>query len=173
MILVISLLFNMLIIKINLTEQEKGGHMFAWLLVLHILGASIWTGGHLILSVVVLPKVLKYKSPEMLLEFEQNYEKIGMPALVIQVTTGLMMSYQILPDVSLWFDMSIPLAHGIAAKLVLLALTVTLALDARFRVIPKLSKDNLVDMALHIFPVTIISVVFVFVGVSFRVGWLS
>ncbi len=94
----------------------------------------------------------------MLLEFEQGYEKVEMPALVIQVVTGLMLAYHMLPDVTLWFDMSIPLAHGIAAKLTFLLARFLLALDARFRVIPKLSKDNLWDMALHIVPVTIISV---------------
>lgn len=145
--------------------------MFGLLLTLHILAATIWTGGHLILSLIILPKVLKHKSPEMLLDFEQGYEKIGMPALIIQVVTGLMLAHHLLPDVSLWFDMSIPLAHAIVAKLTLLGLTILLALDARFRVIPNLSKDNLVDMALHIIPVTIISVLFVIVGVSFRAGW--
>lgn len=146
--------------------------MFGVLLTLHILAATIWTGGHLVLSLIILPKVLKHKSPEMLLDFEQGYEKIGMPALMVQVVTGLMLAHHLLPDVSLWFDMSIPLAHGIAAKLTLLGLTVLFALDARFRVIPNLSKDNLIDMALHIVPVTIISVLFVIVGVSFRTGWL-
>lgn len=147
--------------------------MYGLLLTLHILAATIWTGGHIVLSVVILPKVLKNRSPAQLLDFESVYEKIGMPALIIQVITGLMLAHRMLPDVSLWFDMSIPLAHGIAAKLSLLALTFMFALDARFRVIPKLSKDNLTDMALHIIPVTLFSVLFVIVGVSFRVGWLG
>ena len=95
-----------------------------------------------------------------------------MPALIIQIITGLMLAYRMLPDISLWFDMSIPLAHGIAAKLTLLALTFIFALDARFRVIPKLSESNLNDMALHIIPVTVFSILFVIVGVSFRAGWL-
>ncbi len=147
--------------------------MYGLLLALHILAATIWTGGHIVLSVVILPKVLKNKSPEQLLDFESVYEKIGMPALIIQVITGLMLAHRMLPDVSLWFDMSIPLSHGIAAKLTLLALTFMFALDARFRVIPNLSKDNLTDMALHIIPVTFFSILFVLVGVSFRVGWLG
>ena len=108
----------------------------------------------------------------MLHNFESAYEKIGMPALIIQVITGLMLAHRMLPDVSLWFDMSIPLAHGIAAKLTLLGLTVLFALDARFRVVPKLSASNLVDMAWHIIPVTLFSILFVIVGVSFRAGWL-
>lgn len=147
--------------------------MYGLLLALHILAATIWTGGHIVLSVVVLPRVLRERSPQRLLEFESVYEKIGMPALVVQIVTGLMLAYRMLPDISLWFDMSIPLAHGIAAKLTLLFLTFAFALDARFRVIPKLSVSNLNDMALHIIPVTIFSILFVLVGVSFRVGWLT
>lgn len=146
--------------------------MFGLLLTLHILAATIWTGGHIVLSVVVLPRVLKERSAQRLLEFESVYEKIGMPALVIQIITGIMLAYRMIPDVSLWFDMSNPIAHGIAAKLTLLGLTFAFALDARFRVIPKLSASNLNDMALHIIPVTVFSILFVLVGVSFRAGWL-
>lgn len=146
--------------------------MYGTLLLLHILAATIWTGGHIVLSVVILPKVLREKSPEQLHSFESVYEKIGMPALIIQVITGLMLAYRLLPDISLWLDVSNPIAHGILAKLTLLTLTVIFALDARFRVIPALSKDNLTDMAWHIVPVTLFSILFVVVGVSFSTGWL-
>lgn len=146
--------------------------MYGFLLAVHILSATIWTGGHIVLSLVILPRVLKNRSPAELLNFESGFEKIGMPALIIQIISGLMLAYQLIPDVSLWFDFSNPLAHGIVAKLSLLALTLVFAIDARFRVIPKLSESNLVDMALHIIPVTIFSILFVLVGVSFRAGWL-
>lgn len=146
--------------------------MFGLLLSLHIISATIWTGGHIVLSLVILPSVLKHRNPQQLTDFEQVYEKIGMPALIVQVVTGLMLAYRMLPDITPWFDTSIPLAHGIMAKLLLLAMTVLFALDARFRVIPKLSPENLWDMAWHIIPVTVISVLFVLVGVSFRAGWL-
>ena len=98
----------------------------------------------------------------------------GTPAylFVVQIITGLMLAYRMLPDISLWFDMSIPIAHGIMVKLILLGLTFIFALDARLRVIPKLSESNLNDMALHIIPVTLFSILFVIAGVSFRAGWL-
>ena len=146
--------------------------MFGLILFLHILGATIWTGGHIILALGVLPQVLKTRSPEQLLDFESMYEKIGMPALVIQVLSGLWLAYRLLPDVGQWFNLSNPIAHGILAKLIILLLTLALAVDARFRVIPKLSTDNLWDMAWHIIAVTIMSILFVLVGVSFRTGWL-
>ncbi|WP_298769149.1 CopD family protein [uncultured Shewanella sp.] len=146
--------------------------MHGILLAIHLLCATIWTGGHIVLSAVVLPGVLRERSPQKLLSFESAYEKVGMPALVIQIITGLILSYQLLPNVSLWFDTTNPLSKGILIKLSLLALTLIFAIDARFRVMPKLSKDNLLDMALHIIPVTIFSMLLVIVGVSFRTGWL-
>lgn len=146
--------------------------MYDILLLLHILGATIWTGGHIILSVAILPSVLKERSPQMLLNFESAYEKVGMPALIIQVITGVMLAHRLLPDVGQWFNMSNPLAHPVAAKLILLALTTGFALNARFRVIPNLSPSNLHVMAWHIVSVTVISILFVVVGVSFRTGWL-
>jgi putative copper export protein len=147
--------------------------MYGTLLLLHILGATIWTGGHIVLSIVVLPQVLNNRDSGQLLNFESVYEKIGMPALVVQVITGLMLAYHILPDISQWFNMANSISHAILAKLTLLALTVGFAIHARFRVIPNLSDKNLTIMAWHIVPVTIFSILFVIVGVSFRAGWLS
>lgn len=145
--------------------------MYGLALFLHILAATIWTGGHIVLSVVVLPRVLKERSPGRLLEFESVYERIGLPALVIQIVTGLFLAYRMLPDFGQWFDFTNPVAHAIALKLLLLAATFGFAIDAKLRVIPKLSDRTLVTMAWHIVPVTILSILFVVAGVSFRTGW--
>lgn len=145
--------------------------MYGLILLLHLLGATIWTGGHIVLATVILPRVLKERSPRRLLEFEQAFEKIGMPALIVQVLTGLWLAWHLVPDPIEWFNMSNPIAHGIAAKLLLLALTVAFALDAKLRVLPRFDESKLVDMAWHIIPVTVFSVLFVAVGVSFRAGW--
>lgn len=146
--------------------------MYTVLLLLHILAATIWTGGHVVLSVVVLPDVLRERSVAKLMAFESVFEKIGMPALIIQVVTGLLLAHRLLPDVGLWLDLSNPVSHAIAAKLCLLGLTFGLALNARFRVIPHLTAERLTVMAWHIVSVTLLSVLFVAVGVSFRTGWL-
>jgi putative copper export protein len=145
--------------------------MYDVALFLHVLGATIWTGGHIVLAGVVLPRVLRERSPERLLEFESVYEKIGMPALVVQIVTGIYLAHRLLPDVSQWLDFSNPVAAPIALKLTLLALTFAFALDAKFRVLPNLRSDTLLTMAWHIIPVTILSVLFVATGVSFRTGW--
>ncbi|MFV0478367.1 MAG: copper resistance protein CopD [Parahaliea sp.] len=146
--------------------------MYSLLLVLHILGATIWTGGHIVLSCAVLPRVLRERSPQRLIDFEQAYEKIGMLALLVQVVTGLMLAYQFLPDLSQWMDFSNPLVHLLMFKLTLLLITVLFALDARFRVLPGFDEHRIVSMAWHIIPVTILSILFVIAGVSLRAGWL-
>jgi len=55
--------------------------MITTAIVLHVLAATIWTGGHIVLATTVLPKILKTKNIDKLLEFEMGYEKVGMPAL--------------------------------------------------------------------------------------------
>ena len=76
--------------------------MHGLLLLLHILAATIWTGGHLVLTLVVMPRVLRNKSPSELLQFESRYERLGIPALLIQVTTGLWLAHELVPDVGQW-----------------------------------------------------------------------
>ncbi|OGT79680.1 MAG: copper resistance protein CopD [Gammaproteobacteria bacterium RIFCSPLOWO2_02_FULL_61_13] len=147
--------------------------MYGTLLLLHILAATVWTGGHLVLALTVLPRVLKQRSPAELLRFESAYERIGIPALLIQVATGIWLAHRVVPDMSQWLVFDDPISRLIGAKLVLLTLTIAFAVDARLRIIPRLSEENLTALAWHIIPVTMISVLFVVVGVSFRTGWFS
>ena len=146
--------------------------MYGYLILAHILGATVWTGGHIVLSLAVLPRVLKENSPERLLEFESAFERIGKPAMLVQIITGLLLAHRLLPDVYLWLDWSNPVSRVVGMKLMLLASTILLAADAKLRVLPKLSNKNLWDMAAHIIAVTLLSVLFVIVGVSFKTGWL-
>ena len=55
--------------------------MQAYILTLHILAATVWTGGHLVLAIVILPQILKKRDVKGLMEFETKYESMGMPAL--------------------------------------------------------------------------------------------
>lgn len=125
----------------------------------------------MVLAFGYLPEALKTKSVEELQRFETKFEKIGIPALVIQILTGIFLALRMSPDWGSWFDFSGPF-RGIGVKLVLLFLTALLAVDARLRVIPKLNPGNLNSLAWHIIPVTIIGVLFVVVGALFRIGGL-
>lgn len=140
------------------------------LLILHLLGASIWTGGHLILALVILPKALSSHSIEGLMAFEEKFEKVGMPALAVQIITGIWMAYQLLPNVGSWFELDNDLSILISLKLLLLLLTIIVALHARFYRIPNLTADTLKSFSVNIILVTLLSVAFVIVGTLFRTG---
>lgn len=144
--------------------------MFNYILIMHLLGATVWTGGHLILVSVILPKAVLTADIDTLLQFEQQFEKVGMPALGIQIVTGLWMAYQLLPNVKSWFAFDNDLSILISLKLLLLLLTIMVALHARFYRIPKLSVHTLKAFSVNIILVTLFSVSFVVVGTLFRTG---
>ncbi len=145
--------------------------MFNYILILHLLGATVWTGGHLILVSVILPKAMSSADIEVLLQFERAFEKVGMPALGVQIVTGLWMAYQLLPNVKSWFAFDNDLSILVSLKLLLLLLTTMVALHARFYRIPKLSVHTLQAFSVNIILVTLFSVGFVIVGTLFRTGF--
>lgn len=125
------------------------------------------------LALTILPRALQQRSITELQQFERGYERIGIPALITQVLSGLWLAYDFLPNVQRWFSLDGGISHLILCKLLLLATTVLFALDARLRVIPKLSPQTLPSLARHVIPVTVISVLFVVCGVAFRTGWFA
>lgn len=141
-----------------------------WLILLHVIGASVWAGGHLILSFCFLPKALKELNPEIILDFEKHYEHIGLPALLIQVVTGIWMALIYVP-LKEWG--SFATAHHVYlwTKLGLLLVTLMLAIHARFFILPKLSVEKLPLLAFHIVLVTVLAVSFIIVGLSFRFSY--
>ncbi len=142
--------------------------MYSTLLLLHLLGATVWTGGHLVLALAVLPGALKAHDPARVLAFESVYERIGMPALLLQLVTGVWMGWLLLPGPEYWLALDTPHARLLALKFALLVLTLLTALDARLRIIPQLRPETLPALARRIAFVTLLSVQFVVVGASFR-----
>jgi len=140
------------------------------LLFLHLLGASVWVGGHLVLLFGVLPRAMRQRDPQPVRNFEQIYERIGIPALLVQIVTGLWMASLWLPHVQ-WFGDS-PIAHLVQAKLALLGFTALLGVHARLALIPRLDAQRLPQLGLHIVLITLTAVAFVWVGAGFRFGGL-
>jgi putative copper export protein len=136
---------------------------------LHILGATIWAGGHLVLAVAIVPEALRQRRAAIVSEFEQRFERIGLPALAVQIVTGLWLAERLLGSPDHWFDGN-SVARTVQVKLGLLVVTVGLAIHARFRVIPKLSDSTLPTLAWHIRIVTLAAVLFVLAGASIRFG---
>ncbi len=139
-----------------------------YLLFLHLLGACVWVGGHLVLLLGVLPGALRRRDPQSVRGFEQIYERIGIPALLLQIVTGLWMASLWLPHAQ-WFSDS-PIAHLVQAKLALLGFTALLGVHARLALIPRLDARRLPQLGLHIVLITLTAVAFVWVGAGFRFG---
>ena len=80
------------------------------LLAVHILGATIWTGGHLVLALSILPAALRDGNVSAIRAFETAFERVGLPALAVQVATGLWLALRAAP-VESWADLSDPLGR--------------------------------------------------------------
>jgi len=142
------------------------------LLIIHLLSATIWVGGHLLLVLGYLPQALKEKNQNIILDYEKKYEPVGMTALILLVITGVLMAYNYGVSIEYWFHFATPIEKVVSTKLLLILLTVLFALSAQFRVLPKLkhSPDKLPEMTFHILSVTLIGVLMVIFGSFVRFG---
>ena len=140
------------------------------MLFIHLTAGSIWVGGHLVLALSLLPEALAKRDPELIRGFERIYERIGLPAMVVQVVTGLWLAHAILPGFDMWVEWSDPVALTISLKLACLAATIALAVHARLVIIPRLNAARLPMLGAHIVAVTALALVFVWLGLAFRYG---
>ena len=143
---------------------------FSLLVIVHALAATLWTGGHLVLDLGVLPKALRARDAGAIRAFEETFEPLGLSALAIQVVSGLWMVGIELPGFRGLFNPANPIGVLAGVKILLLAATVGLALHARLRLIPHLRDDNLAPLAWHIRGITALAIAFVVVGAGIRLG---
>ncbi|WKW46523.1 CopD family protein [Myroides sp. JBRI-B21084] len=150
-------------------------HELHLLLILHLIGATIWVGGHIVLLVNILPQVWKFKNTDILFNFEQKYEKLGMPALAVMVITGVRMAYLYNIKLANWFQFTSPIEKVISTKLCCLFVILILALSAQFFVLPKLKTNikYLPLMSFHMITVTLISITMLVLGSFIRYGGLN
>lgn len=140
------------------------------LLVVHLLAATIWVGGHCILCFRYIPLALRKKNPEIISAFEKRYEIIGLPSLLLLIVTGIAMAYRYGVVAATWFSFSNGIEKIVSIKLLLLFTTLLLAVHARIFIIPKLAIHNLWLLALHILLVTFIGIAMLVLGSFVRFG---
>jgi putative copper export protein len=141
-------------------------------LILHLVAATIWVGGHLILAIRFLPQALKKKDASVLKNFKDKFEPVGLPALLVLVVTGIAMAYDYNVTFTQWFSFSNSIEKVVSIKLLLLFTTVILAVNAQLRVFPKLSSDSLLPVAIQIVAVTLLGVAMLVMGSWVRIGGL-
>ena len=142
------------------------------ILIIHLLAASIWVGGHLFLILRILPATLQQKDISILSDFRLKFGKIGMPSLLILVVTGILLAYDYNIPISDWFSFSNPIEKIISIKLLLLFTSLSLAVHAQKVVFPKLTSNRMLPAIVEIIIVTLIAVSMLILGSLVRVGGL-
>jgi putative copper export protein len=140
------------------------------LVALHVLGACIWIGGHLVLAITVLPRAMRARDPAIVRDFESGYERLGIPALLMQIVTGFFLAGRWMHQGAGWWPPATPQAGLIMGKLALLVVTLALGLHARLRIIPRLDAARLPALCSHIIAITVTAVLFLILGVGIRTG---
>ncbi|MGL2962809.1 copper resistance protein CopD [Flavobacterium sp. RSB2_4_14] len=146
--------------------------MHQFYLILHLLAATIWVGGHLFLSLRFLPEALKKKDAVIIINFKDKFEPIGLPSLLVLLITGILMAYDYNATLTHWFSFSNAIEKIVSIKLILLFSTLVLAINAQLFVFPKLTSDKLLPVAFQIIAVTILGIVMLILGSLVRIGGL-
>jgi putative copper export protein len=139
-------------------------------IVLHLIGAAIWVGGHLVLTLAIFPEALRSHNASIVRQFDARFERIGIPALALQVITGLFLVARWIPNAQSLISPATPQAWSIDIKLALLLATVIIAAHARLRIVPVLDESNLRILAYHAYAVTLIGIGMLIMGVVIRTG---
>ncbi|MER3327946.1 MAG: hypothetical protein RIF34_00095 [Candidatus Kapaibacterium sp.] len=140
------------------------------LVILHILGASIWIGGMLIMALGVLPKAKKANKASILLDYESSFHIIGMIALTIQFITGFRLAMIYTGGMKGLFDFSNHLAILFAWKLALLLLTMGLFVFFKKKTLAKLTDENIASASNMIWNITIFAIALMILGLGFSRG---
>jgi hypothetical protein len=136
------------------------------LIFLHILSATIWVGYYLLLAFKTLPMALKNNDFGVMQSFEKPFHNLTMIALLVQVLVGFRMAMLLLP-MKQWFNFSDPISSGITLKFILLGLLIVL-IGLNKSVFYK--RRNLKAAAIINYLITVISVLFIYTGISIRFG---
>lgn len=140
------------------------------MLVIHLLVATIWVGGHLILILRYVPKAIKNKSLNEINHFRKNFEPVGIPSLLLLLITGITMAYDYDVSVDKWFSFESSIEKIVSLKLILFFCTMLLALTAVKFLFPKLQNKHSYIVWIFIFLVTSIAVTMLILGSLIRIG---
>lgn len=143
------------------------------LLILHLLAAAVWLGGHVVLVLGYLPEALRSRDPRALLDNYRRLNRVGLPALLVLIASGLMLALNWMPQVGLWFDTSMPIAVVILTKLLLVVLTLLLVAYLNLRVLPTLQPQRIGRLGLVLGLLALLATIAAAIGPSFRYGGFS
>ena len=140
------------------------------LLIIHLLAATVWVGGRLILLLIYVPKAKKSNSLEGISFFRKNFESIGMSALILLLITGVLLAFDYDVSIDKWFQFKGGIERIVSIKLLLFISTLILAISATKFIFPKLKNEPKPILYGFIVLVTGIAVMMVVLGSLVRIG---
>ncbi|MEZ4724873.1 MAG: hypothetical protein R2863_09495 [Candidatus Kapaibacterium sp.] len=152
------------------TKESNMGIERSVLVILHILGASIWIGGMLIMALGVLPKAKKSNDASLLKNYEGSFHILGMIALTIQFLTGFRLAMIYAGGMKGLFDFSNHLAVLFVWKLVLILATMGLFVIFKKKTLSSLESDKISNATSMIWLLTLISIALMVLGLGFSRG---
>lgn len=146
--------------------------LYQLLVIVHLLGAAVWVGGHLVLVLGVLPRAKQEGNAAGVLAFEKAYGRLGLAAMVSQLVTGVWLADRWLGGWSHVFSEPTPSTHRVFLKLGLVVATVLVGGYAYHRVLPGLSSGpaGVRRFGVHAWITTVLAVALVVAGASIRIG---
>lgn len=140
------------------------------LLIIHLLAATVWVGGHLILLLIYVPKARKTNSLDGISFFRKNFEILGMPSLILLLLTGVLLAYDYEVSIDKWFQFKGGIERIVSLKLLLFITTITLAISATKFIFPRLKNEPKPILYVFILLVTSIAVTMLVLGSLVRIG---
>lgn len=140
------------------------------LVILHILGASIWIGGMLIMALGVLPKAKKTNDALLLKNFEGSFHLLGMIALTLQFLTGFRLAMIYAGGMKGLFDFSNHAAVLFMWKLVLILVTMGLFVVFKKKTLSNLDPTNVSSASAMIWMLTLLALGLMILGLGFSRG---
>lgn len=140
------------------------------LVILHILGASIWIGGFLLYALKIIPAAKKENNAGIIKDFEKRYHVLAMIALTIQLLTGFRLGMIYTGGMGASFSLDTTASVLYVAKLALIFLSMFLIIFLRKAVLPKVTDENMSKLSSLVWVMTIIALVMLYLGTSFRFG---
>lgn len=140
------------------------------LIILHILGASIWIGGLLIMALGVLPKAKKANNSSLLKDYEGSFHILGMIALTLQFLTGFRLAMIYAGGMKGLFDFSNHAAVLFIWKFVLILLTMGLFVIFKKKTLSTLTDSNISSASVMVWILTIIALALMILGLGFSRG---
>ena len=143
---------------------------YKYALLIHILSAMVIVGAHSVMSMGVLPQAQREASTRRLTEFMDSMGWISNVALLLQISSGLWLANMFIPDWSSWFSFQTLHSQIIGTKLLVLFACVGLSVFLRIRYISTLQVADLPAVSFYFHIMTVLLILLVVMGVSFRVG---